>query len=157
MSQHRENSLLSELGGEARLRRIVDDFMDRVFEDMMIGFFFAKADRARIKQKEFELAASHLGGPNDTVKYTGRPLPEAHAAHAITGGHFMRRLQILKETLAAHQVPEHVAAAWLAHNEKLRPAITRDTGSECHTDESALHAALTAAGKPNEKSKGEPG
>src|ERR1043165_3929965 len=36
-------SLFEKLGGEARLRAIIDVFIDRVFEDRMIGFFFRKA------------------------------------------------------------------------------------------------------------------
>ncbi len=35
----------------------------------MIGFFFRKASRARIKEKEYEFAAQHLGAE---VQYTGR-------------------------------------------------------------------------------------
>jgi truncated hemoglobin YjbI len=81
------------LGGEAALRAIIDSFVDRIFDDLMIGYLFRAADRERVKAKEFEFAARHLGA---AVEYTGRPLNEAHRAHRITGGQFMRRLQILK-------------------------------------------------------------
>lgn len=128
MTQPEDPSLFEQLGGEAKLRAIVSDFVDHVFDDVMIGFFFAKADRARIKEKEYEFAAAHLGGH---VAYTGRTLPAAHGPHPITGGHFMRRLQILRETLERHGAPSAVITHWLAHNEKLRSAITKQQGSEC--------------------------
>ena len=121
-------SLFEKLGGESGLRAIVNAFIDRVFEDRMIGFFFRNADRARIKEMEYQLAASFLGAD---IKYTGRPLGKAHVNHPIMGGHFARRRQILKETLEAYQVPEEIKAAWLQHTDALRPLITPETGSDC--------------------------
>jgi hypothetical protein len=47
------------------------------------------------------------------------------------GGQFMRRMQILRETLEDFNIPEEVRSAWLAHTESLRPLITRDAGSDC--------------------------
>ncbi len=121
-------SLFEQLGGAEALRAIIDRFVDRLYDDVMIGFFFARVPRERIKQKEYEHAAEHLGGG---VEYTGRPLAAAHAAHPIQGGHFMRRLQILRETLEEMGVPEPVREHWLAHTESLRPQITGDGASEC--------------------------
>jgi truncated hemoglobin YjbI len=94
----------------------------------MIGFFFRNADRARIKEMEYQLTASFLGAD---IKYTGRPLGKAHVNHPIMGGHFARRRQILKETLEAYQVPEEIQAAWLQHTDSLRALITPETGSDC--------------------------
>jgi hemoglobin len=121
-------SLFEKLGGESGLRAIVNAFIDRVFEDRMIGFFFRNAARARIKEMEYQLAAAFLGAD---IKYTGRPLGKAHVNHPIMGGHFARRRQILKETLEAYQVPEEIQAAWLQHTDSLRPLITPETGSDC--------------------------
>jgi hemoglobin len=121
-------SLFEKLGGESRLRAIVNAFIDRVFEDRMIGFFFRNADRARIKEMEYQLAASFLGAD---IKYTGKPLGKAHVNHPIMGGHFARRRQILKETLEAYQVVEEIKAAWLHHTDSLRPLITPEAGSGC--------------------------
>jgi hemoglobin len=117
-----------ELGGELVVRRIIGDFIDRVFVDRMIGFFFRNADKERIKELEYQLAAAFLGAD---VKYQGRPLGQAHAKHPIMGGHFARRKQILKETLDFHRVPESIKAAWLQHTENLRALITTQTGSDC--------------------------
>ncbi|HMJ16619.1 MAG TPA: group 1 truncated hemoglobin [Polyangiaceae bacterium] len=121
-------SLFDELGGEARLRPIIDRFIDRTFDDVMIGFFFRNASRERVKDKEYEFAARLLGAP---VEYTGRPLANAHAPHPIMGGQFMRRLQILKETLSEFAVPDHIQRVWIEHTEQLMSVITRDRPDQC--------------------------
>lgn len=123
-----ERTLFDELGGEPALRAVIDDFVGRVFGDMMIGFFFRNADRRRIAELEYQHAAEHLGGP---VKYRGKPLAQAHRPHRIMGGQFNRRRELLKKTLVDHGAPERVIAAWLAHNETLRGEITGDRSGEC--------------------------
>lgn len=121
-------TLYEQIGGEDKLRQITDTFIDRVFEDRMIGFFFRNADKRRIKEMEFQLTARFLGAD---VEYQGRPLDEAHAKHPIMGGQFARRLQILRETLDYYGVPPHIRDAWIQHTESLRPLITKDAGSDC--------------------------
>jgi hemoglobin len=128
-------TLFDELGGEPVLRPIVDRFVDKIFDDAMIGFFFRNASRERVKQKEYEFAARHLGAD---VPYTGRTLPDAHGAHPIMGGQFNRRLQILKETLKEMNVPEHVAEHWVRHTEQLRSQVTRDAGNACDPTRAGL-------------------
>jgi hemoglobin len=135
-------SLFQELGGEPALRKIIDRFVDRVFDDAMIGFFFRHARRERIKQMEYEFAASHLGAD---VPYTGRPIDVAHRAHPIMGGQFQRRLKLLEQTLEEEGVPPHIRQHWLAHTEALRPLVTGDAGSACDP----VAAAARAAGVPN--------
>jgi hemoglobin len=132
------STLFEDLGGEPALRQIIDRFVDRVFDDVMIGFFFRNARRERIKQKEYEHAAQHLGAG---VEYTGRPIDEAHRAHPIMGGQFARRLMILKETLEAAGAPEHVKQHWLAHTESLRPLVTADAGLECDPERARVRVA----------------
>lgn len=133
-------SLFERLGGEARLRAIIDVFVDRVMDDVMIGFFFRKVDRGALKRREYEFAAAHLGAG---TPYGGRPLDEAHAPHPIMGGQFNRRMKLLERTLADLNVPEEIAREWLAHNERMRPLITRDPSNLCDptaAQERALHA-----------------
>jgi hemoglobin len=122
------NSLFEKLGGECRLRPIIDTFIDRVFDDRMIGFFFRNADRARIKEMEYQLTAKFLGAD---IEYRGKPIGKAHANHPIMGGHFARRRQIFKETLESFQVAEEIKTALLQHTDSLRPLITPEPGSSC--------------------------
>jgi truncated hemoglobin YjbI len=121
-------SLFEQLGGEPKLRAIVDDFVDRCFDDMMIGFLFTRAERNRIKRFEYEHAAKNLGAP---IEYSGRPLGEAHRPHRIFGGQFDRRRQILIETLRDHDAPDDVANAWISQQDSLRALITKDPDSNC--------------------------
>jgi hemoglobin len=116
------------IGGDT-LRAVITDFYDRVFADVMIGFLFQGKDKARLIQLEWELAARMLGASD--VAYTGRPMRVAHAQSPIFGGHFERRLQILRETLRAHGVDEDVQRVWIEHSQALRSQITKDQGSEC--------------------------
>jgi|SRR5664279_3418410 len=120
--------LYAKIGGD-KLRVVITDFYARVFPDVMIGFMFAGKDKQRLIDKEWELAATFLGAPD--VKYTGRPIRTAHANVSIFGGHFERRLQILRETMRDHGVDPEVQRVWIEHTQALRPQVTRDTGSEC--------------------------
>ncbi len=121
-------SLVALAGGEEALRSIVVDFYERVFPDVMIGFLFKGQDKARLVQLELEFVIDMLDG---TERYTGRSMPEAHAKHPILSGHFNRRLQILRETLAENQVPEAVQERWLEHTISLRGQITPNNSGDC--------------------------
>ena len=129
--------------GEAKLRAIVTEFYNRVFGDVMIGFMFEGKDKARLIEKEYELVAALLGAD---IKYTGRSMRTAHAAHTIFGGHFERRMQLLRNVFADLAVPSAVATLWLDHAESLRSQITKDRGSECGATTNATPPAPPADG-----------
>jgi hemoglobin len=121
------SSLYEQIGADA-LREVIRDFYARVFADVMIGYLFIGKDRQRLIDKEFEFTANFLGAD---VRYTGKPMRAAHARTPIMGGHFDRRLQILKETLADHDVPAAVRETWIRHTLALRAQVTTDPVSEC--------------------------
>jgi len=143
-------TLFEHIGGEGKLREIIATFIDRVFDDRMIGFFFRNADRERIREMEYQFTAKFLGAD---VEYHGRPLDEAHAKHPIMGGQFARRQQILKETLEIYRVPEAIRDAWLQHNESLRPLITKDAGSDCDPAGAGERAGLTTKTAGEDRAK----
>lgn len=146
--------MFEELGGEPVLRGIVNRFVDRMFDDPMIGFFFRKANRERVKDKEYELAAEHLGGG---VEYTGRPIQQAHAVHPIMGGQFARRLELLRQTLVEAGAPERVIRHWIGHTESLRGLVTRDPRGECNAPSPAQRRVLaTKKGPPPSKPERKP-
>jgi hemoglobin len=127
--------------GEAKLREVVTDFYSRIFGDIMIGFLFEGKNRQHLIDREVEFTSGFLGGP---LKYTGRPMRTAHAASPIFGGHFERRLQILRETLRDNHVDPEVEKAWIDHTLALRAQITTDKGSECK-DTTVTEAKLSIA------------
>jgi hemoglobin len=123
----RDAALFARIG-ETTLREVITDFYGRVFGDVMIGFLFEGKDRQRLIEREYEFTAQLLGAD---VRYTGRPMRTAHGHLPIFGGHFERRLQILRETLRDHAVDPDVQRAWIDHSLALRAQITSDRGSEC--------------------------
>ena len=115
-----------QLGGEPALRAIVDRFVDRVANDMIIGFFFVGKDLARVKQHEFEHAARVLGAD---VPYTGRAIPGLHRPLRINGGQFRRRLALLRQEIDRAGVPLAVKELWLAEQLRMEKLIT--DGTDC--------------------------
>lgn len=144
--------LFDKIGGD-KLRAVIADFYDRVFRDVMIGFMFQGKDKQHLIEREWEFAANFLGAPD--VKYTGRPLRTAHANHTIFGGHFERRLQILREAMHDHAVDPDVQRSWIEHTNALRAQITRDKGSECKDTVEARpeRAPARADGNPDKPIK----
>jgi hemoglobin len=137
--------------GEAKLRAVLADFYDRVFRDVMIGFMFQGKDKQHLIDREYEMTAKMLGA---SVEYKGQPLRTAHARHTIFGGHFERRLQILRETIADHDVDPEVRQVWIDHTLALRAQITRDQGSECKdTAETRPKLAIAAEKDPDKPIK----
>ena len=122
-----EQTLYDKIGAD-KLRAVITDFYSRVFDDVMIGFLFIGKDRQRLIAKEVEFAANFLGAD---IRYTGKPIRVAHARVPIMGGHFDRRLQILKETFADHDIDPDVREAWIGHTVALRSQVTDDAASEC--------------------------
>jgi hemoglobin len=118
-------------GGAPALRRVLEDFYARVFDDPMIGFLFAGKDRARLVEKELELMMAALGAD---VVYSGRPLEAVHKRLPIFGGHFDRRMQLLRETLADHDLPRDVQDAWLEHAASLRDQVTTMGPGDCEPE-----------------------
>jgi hemoglobin len=120
------------IGGADGLRRVVDDFLGRVFADVMIGFLFDGKNHQRIREMEYRHAAAHLGGP---VAYTGRSMREAHARSPIMGGMFMRRRKILENTLRDHAVDADIVDRWLAVVDSLRAEVLGEGVDSAHCDE----------------------
>ncbi len=113
-------------GGEPVVRAIIDRFVDRVFDDVIVGFLFAGKDSARVKLHEYEHAAGVLGA---AVAYTGRPIVPLHRALRINAGQFRRRLAILKQEIEREQLPADIVARWLGAQEAMQRQVT--DGTDC--------------------------
>lgn len=130
-------ALWERAGGAAGIRAVLVDFYDRVFADVMIGYLFRDADKARLVDKECELTLAALGAE---VAYSGRPIDAVHRPLPIMGGHFMRRRTLLAEAIARAGLPTDVRDAWLAHTDRLRPLVTPDRSGECDAPAAAARA-----------------
>jgi truncated hemoglobin YjbI len=106
--------------GEAKVRAILQALYDQLFVDPMVGFLFEGKDKAHIVEEQVAFTCRFLGGPQ---RYTGKPLPEAHAALPLLAGHFDRRHHVLATLLEQHGVPDEVKRAWLHIDEGLRTSV----------------------------------
>jgi hemoglobin len=116
----------ARIGGAEGLERLVRAFVDRVFDDLIIGFHFIGRDRERIVRHEVEHAAGHLGGP---PAYTGRPIARVHRPLPINRGHFRRRLALLRTVLREQEVPEDIIERWIEADRRLEEAVV--DGTDC--------------------------
>jgi hypothetical protein len=57
-----------------------------------------------------------------------------HARQPIMRGHFGRRLQLLRQVLAAHGVPADIASAWVDHNLALQGEVTGASPASTETE-----------------------
>lgn len=71
---HGTSSLYNRLGGEPRLREIVDDVVDRIADNPFLEYYFRTIDKGRVKLLAYEYFSMKTGGPD---AYTG---PDPHRA-----------------------------------------------------------------------------
>ena len=115
-----------EVVGADRLRAVIDRFVDRVAQDMIIGFLFAGRDLDRLRRHEYEHAAAALGAD---LPYTGRPIVPLHRPLRVNAGQFRRRLAILRQEIDRAEIPAEIRDRWLSSQGRLRAAIT--DGTDC--------------------------
>lgn len=117
-------NLSERVGGELAFEATIRDLYDRMFSDMLIGFFFDGKDKERLIKSQMAYLSAHLGDRAGT--YAGPSIRRAHESLAILPGHFDRRHHLLREVLKVHDVPNDVQEAWLAFDQSLRPFVIRE-------------------------------
>ena len=80
-------SLYERLGGEAKLRKIVNDILDKNYNNPDIGHHFREVDMKKLKQLVFEFFSMGTGGPH---KYTGRDMRTSHTGLNISEDDFQK-------------------------------------------------------------------
>lgn len=118
----RNPEMIERIGGLDGMRGILQDFYARLFQDPMIGFFFAGRDVELLVERQLQFTARAFGM---NVLYEGKSLPDAHAPLAILPGHFDRRHELLRQVLVAHRVPQEVQDAWLDFDYAFRKAVLK--------------------------------
>jgi len=113
-------TLYEQIGGEPAVRAVLQTLYDQLFVDPIVGFLFQGKDKAHLVEQQLLFTCRFLGGPQ---RYTGKPLPEAHATLPLLPGHFDRRHHLLKLALEKHGAPEPVRKAWLDIDESLRGSV----------------------------------
>lgn len=135
-------TLYARLGGDAGIKRIVDDFIQRVLEDPRVNWSrkgitswnWLKREKAtewqatqeninRMKQHFVQFISVASGGP---VEYDGKPLKPLHEDMQITKSEFDATIGDLKATLDKLQIAADVQKDLLAIFESTRQQIVVD-------------------------------
>ena len=74
-------SLYERLGREQKLRKIVNDILDKNFNNPEIAHYFRNTDMNKLKQLVFDFFSMGTGGPHT---YTGRDMRSSHTSLGIS-------------------------------------------------------------------------
>jgi hemoglobin len=95
-------TLYDQIGGEAKMRAVTEDFTAIVLADDRINFTFAQTDTKRFTQLLFEQLCNLTHGP---CQYTGRDMRTAHAKLNITNAMFNALAEDLYSAFDREHVP----------------------------------------------------
>jgi hemoglobin len=100
-------SLYSRLGGYDAIAAVIDDLLERLHRDPLLGRFWASARSTDTNRRERQLAidfvAASAGGP---TFYLGRDMKTSHAGMRITREDYAAFTRNLEATLNTFEVPE---------------------------------------------------
>ena len=91
-------NLFEQIGGTAGITELVTAFYYRVLADEELAPFFKNVEIAKLRRMQVELFSAALGGP---LKYTGRPMAQAHRHLQIGLPDYQRFTRHLFDTLSA--------------------------------------------------------
>ena len=115
-------TLFERLGGEAKVRKIVNDTLDKNLKNPAIGAYFQKLDMDNLKRLVFEFFSMGTGGPH---KYTGRDMANAHSNHKITEADYNSSNDDLLEALQENGVAEKEQREVIALLDTLKGQVVR--------------------------------
>ncbi len=95
-------TLFERIGGEAKLRAVVEEFMLIVESDDRINFTFAETDLKKFKQLLYEQLCELTHGP---CKYTGRDMQTSHKKLKATNAQFNALAEDLYIAFERKRVP----------------------------------------------------
>ena len=113
--------IIEEVGGQEAMQALMRRFYDRLFDDIIIGFFFENSDKEALIASQIAYVHAHLGGRQGS--YEGPSIRKAHQDLPILVGHFDRRHKILGEVLEEFEVPDRVRDAWLELDQAMREMV----------------------------------
>ncbi len=106
MTDSSEKSLYERLGGYDAIAAVTDDFLERLFSDPDIGYYWAgdsKDTKRRDRQLIVDFMCEAAGGP---VYYTGRDMKISHEGLGISEGQYDILMTHCQATLDKFEVPE---------------------------------------------------
>jgi hemoglobin len=115
-------SLYDKLGGEPRLREIVDDVIDRIAENPFLEYYFHEVDKGLIKIWAYEYVSMRGGGPD---QYTGPDLHNSFYGMNVRPEEFDYALDDTLFILDEKGVGAEEKREFIAILESIRPDILR--------------------------------
>ncbi|MEZ4741451.1 MAG: group 1 truncated hemoglobin [Bdellovibrionota bacterium] len=122
------SSLYEEIGPK-KIEKIVAEFYDRAFNDVLIGHFFFGKDKENLIKIQTSFVSPLLGAKN--IKYIGRPLKTAHHDLKMKLVHFDRRQVLLGEVLQDFGLTEKQKDKWLFLEDSFRSMLFNDSFGGC--------------------------
>src|SRR5690349_4753358 len=95
-------SLYARLGGTASVTAFVGETIDRVAANPEMNRSFDKVNLQHVKDVLIEQICALTGGG---CVYTGDTMRDVHAGHHITNAEFFGLVEVLRESMRAHDVP----------------------------------------------------
>jgi hemoglobin len=115
-----KTSLFERVGGFAKVRLIVSDFYDRIFDSEQLRHYFQDIDMARLIDHQTKFVSALMGGP---ASYTNDHLTRAHARLGITPEEYDEMAELFRETLEDFDVPAADVERLHAHVLSLRDHV----------------------------------
>ncbi len=116
--------LWEALGGDATVRRVLEDFYAKVYADAKLSPFFAKVTQTRAIDKQFSFMKQCVTGERI---YMGDRPRNAHHWMVITHELFDHRQSLMIDSLKTHGLDDELIARWTAYEEYFRPDIVKST------------------------------
>jgi hemoglobin len=142
-----QTTLYEEIGGEAKLRSVAEEFTNVILADPRINFTFANTDLAKFKQLIFEQLCNITGGP---CQYTGRSMKESHEKLNSTNAQFNALAEDLYIAFERTNVPYRLQNKVMALLAPMQKDIVKKgaTGKPDLTPTPAAPASVTSPSKP---------
>ena len=143
-----EMSLYDRIGGEKKVRAIVEDIWNNHSANPIVKDRFAASNPSYVKQMVFEIFAAATGATD--VKYSGKDMKTAHTGMNISEMEFNAVVDDVLAACAAHgieqqELNEILAILWSVRKEIVNSHIITDTlvKAKPHSDSSAYSESTT--------------
>ena len=115
-----KTSLFERVGGFAKVRLIVSEFYDRLFDSDQLRPYFEDIDVPRLIDHQTKFVSALMGGP---AAFTNDHLSRAHGRLGITSEEYDEMAELFRETLEDFDVPEADVDRLHAHLLSLREHV----------------------------------
>jgi hemoglobin len=140
-----------KLGGEAKVIKIVDDFVTIALQDTRVDFTrggkyqFDEAGLAGLKKSFVDLISQATGGPR---KYTGKRMKDVHKNMSITENEFNNLVRCLQKALDKNKVPTEVIQFVLEEVKKTQDDIVETKTNKTINPDERRQVLQSLAEKP---------